>query len=147
MARTAPEAGLKDRVLFREEDRTIRKIAKARFILGENPIGFLAFLSAQGGNQIFRLVPPYFSDSVVGRLGATGQLGVSIELGIERVALDVADGAEGLGITPDERPMVFEPVFAKGLGREIRAAADAINEFDHNVPIDMGGTGWCLRFF
>ena len=129
---------LENRVFLGEEDRAVRQIAEASFVLGEQLVGGLPFGRGKRGGEIGGTVPPDFRNPIVGRLRAAGNLSVDVERCVKRMALHIAPGLECLRLPVDQRAVAFDPVFAKFLYGKGGMAAHAINELDNKIVASDG---------
>src|SRR4051794_28187519 len=99
-----------ERVLLGEEDRRALEVDEPRLVLHQRLVRAPALLRAGRGEEGVERVPPDLGQPVVGldRAARGGERGV--QLGVERVRLDVARRPERLQQRPRERAVLLEPV-------------------------------------
>ena len=81
---------VEDQLFFRQEQGRPLEVDEPRFVLRQRGIGALSLLAAQYREQIVQRVPPELGDTIesLNRPARRGEL--RVEIGVERVGLDVA---------------------------------------------------------
>jgi len=118
-----------NRMLFAEKHRTIWQVAEAGFVFSQEAIDLLAFGSAQRLNEVLRFVPPYLGQPIISGFSIARLLCGGIQGSVQCMALHITLGPQSTGVSPNEWPVVLQPILPEGLGTQVWPAADAINEF------------------
>jgi len=94
--RRTTAVAVEDRFLFRQEQGRPLEVDEPRLVLRQRGVGVLPFLAAESSDQIVERFPPQLGDAVENLTGAARGAELCVEIGVERVGLDVAEQVQGL---------------------------------------------------
>lgn len=133
-------------MIFCEEDSGVRHIDEFLFVDQEFLAGRTAGIGGAEGEEFLDAGPPQFGHPVVRFTCAPASCCRRCEPGVgDGVALDVSADTESIGVTSNQRRVLFAPVAKELLLRQFFSSPQAVHDFDQDFAFRGGRFGASSR--